>query len=65
MNIATQKSELINWINSIEDITILNKIATIKTEETFDFDKKGQRSISIDDARKKSKEFIKSLAWKK
>jgi hypothetical protein len=65
MNLTTQKSELINWINSIEDVTILKKIEVIKSETSFDFEKEWARSISVDEARKKSTEFIKSLPWKK
>jgi hypothetical protein len=65
MNLTTQKSELIKWINSIEDVTILKKIEVIKSETSFDFEKEWARSISVDEARKKSTEFIKSLPWKK
>lgn len=65
MNIATQKDNLIKWIQTIEDSKILNKIESIKSEETFDFEKEWTRGISVEEARKKSKEFIKSLPWKK
>jgi hypothetical protein len=65
MNIATQKDNLIKWIQTIEDSKILNKIESIKSEETFDFEKEWARGISVEEARKKSKEFIKSLPWKK
>lgn len=65
MNIATQKDNLIKWIQTIEDSKILNKIESIKSEETFDFEKEWARSISVEESRKKSKEFIKSLPWKK
>jgi hypothetical protein len=65
MNLTAQKSELIKWINSIEDVTILKKIEVIKSETSFDFEKEWARSISVDEARKKSTEFIKSLPWKK
>jgi hypothetical protein len=65
MNLTAQKSELIKWINSIEDVTILKKIEVIKSETSFDFEKEWARSISINEARKKSKEFISSLPWKK
>jgi hypothetical protein len=65
MNLTTQKSELIKWINSIEDVTILKKIENIKSETTFDFEKEWARGVSIEDARKKSNEFITSLPWKK
>jgi hypothetical protein len=65
MDLATQKNDLIKWIHTIEDATILKKLESIKLEETFDFDKDWERGVSIEDARIKSKEFIKSLPWKK
>jgi hypothetical protein len=65
MNLATQKSELIKWINSIEDVTVLKKLEAIKTEQSFDFEKEWEKGISVEEARKKSKEFIQSLPWKK
>jgi hypothetical protein len=65
MNGTLQKAELIKWINSIEDPSVLNEIEAIKSKEKFDFEKQWARGISINEARKKSKEFIKSLPWKK
>lgn len=65
MDLATQKKDLIKWIHSIEDSDVLKKLESIKSEETFDFDKEWERSISIEEARNKSKEFIKSLPWEK
>jgi|Laugresp1bdmlbsn_1035097.scaffolds.fasta_scaffold00998_4 hypothetical protein len=61
MDLATQKKDLIKWIHSIEDSDVLKKLESIKSEETFDFDKEWERGVSIEDARIKSKEFIKSL----
>lgn len=65
MNIATQKDNLIKWIQSIDDAALLNKLETIKAGETFDFEKEWARGISIEEARNKSKDFIRSLPWKK
>lgn len=65
MNIATQKDNLIKWIQTIEDATILKKIESIKSEETFDFEKEWVRGVSLEEARKNSQEFIKKLPWKK
>ncbi len=65
MNLTAQKSELIKWINSIEDVTILKKIEVIKTETSFDFEKEWARSISGDELRERTKKHLKSLPWKK
>ncbi|WP_396150930.1 hypothetical protein [Flavobacterium sp.] len=65
MNLTAQKSELIKWINSIEDVTILKKIEVIKSETSFDFEKEWTRSISGDELRERTKKHLKSLPWKK
>lgn len=65
MNIATQKENLIKWIQTIEDSKILNKLESIKSEDTFDFEKEWARSISGDELRERTKKHIKSLPWKK
>ncbi len=65
MNLTAQKSELIKWINSIEDVTILKKIEVIKSEASFDFEKEWTRSISGDELRERTKKHLKSLPWKK
>ena len=65
MNIATQKDNLIKWIQTIEDSKILNKLESIKSEDNFDFEKEWTKSISIDELRERTKKYIKSLPWKK
>jgi len=65
MDIATQKGNLIKWIQELDDSEILDKLEFIKSEETFDSEKEWKRSISIEEARIKSKEFSKRLPWKK
>lgn len=65
METLTQKKELIDWIKSIEDEAVLNKLAEIKRETTFDFDKEFKRGISGEEFKKRTSEYIKSLPWKK
>jgi len=65
MNLTTQKSKLIKWINSIKDVTILKEIERIKSETTFDFEKEWERSISGDELTEKTKKHLKSLPLKK
>lgn len=65
MDLATQKKDLIKWIHTIEDATILKKLESIKLEETFDFDKEWERSISGDELRERTKKHLMSLPWKK
>lgn len=65
MNIATQKENLIKWIQTLEDSTVLKKLESIKSEETFDFEKEWARSISGDELRERTKKHLKTLPWKK
>ena len=65
MDLATQKKDLIKWIHSIEDSDVLKKLESIKLEETFDFDKEWERSISGDELRERTKKHLNSLPWKK
>lgn len=62
---TTQKQELIDWISSIEDEVILNKIVKIKRESTFNFDEEFKKGISADEFRERTTKYIKSLPWKK
>lgn len=62
---TTQKQELIDWISSIEDEVILNKIVKIKRETTFNFDEEFKKGISADEFRERTTKYIKSLPWKK
>ena len=65
MQTNIEKQALIDWINSLNDETILKELADIKQRETFDFDEAFATGMSIDEAREQSKKFIKSLPWKK
>lgn len=55
MNATLQKAELIKWINSIDDPSVLDEIEAIKLKEKFDFEKQWARGISGDELRKKLK----------
>lgn len=65
MNLATEKSEIIKWIHTIENPFIIEQINKIRKKEQFDFEKEWEQGISIEEARKKTSEFIKNLPWKK
>lgn len=59
-----QKRELIDWISSIEDEVILNKIVTIKREATFNFEEELKKGISADEFKERTTKYLKSLPWK-
>jgi len=67
MDIAVEKKEIIQWINSLDNPFIIEQIKRIKKNESesFDFEREWKQGLSIEDARKKTADFIKSLPWKK
>lgn len=73
MEIATQKKEIIDWILSLEDQTVLNEIESLKRQVNFDFDEdpsdselaeEFKKGISGEELKKRTTEYIKSLPWK-
>jgi hypothetical protein len=64
MEIATQKKEIIDWILSIEDQAVLNEIESLKPRKNFDFDKEFKKGLTVDEFKKRTTEFLKSLPWK-
>jgi hypothetical protein len=64
MNTLQTKSEIINWINQLNDESILNNILALKNNQVSKIEADLQKGISINEARKASKEFIKNLPWK-
>ena len=65
MEIATQKKEIIDWILAIEDQAVLNEIEVLKKQNSFDFDEEFKKGLTVEEFRKRTTEFIKSLPWKK
>jgi hypothetical protein len=66
MSVATKKNELINWISSIEDKTIIDQIDNFrKQHKSFDFDKELKTAITSKELKKRTTDFIMSLEWKK
>ena len=58
MDVASKKIELINWIDTLTDDTILEEIMAIKTQEKFDFEKEWARSITGDELREREQDDI-------
>lgn len=65
MNLASEKSEIIKWVNSLENPAVIAEINRIRNRKSFDFEKEWERGISVSEARKKTSDFIKTLNWKK
>jgi hypothetical protein len=65
MDIAAQKAELIEWISTLTDEAIIKDILAVKVQKEFDFEREWARSISGDELRKRTKQHINSINWKK
>ncbi|AZA86524.1 hypothetical protein EG349_06845 [Chryseobacterium shandongense] len=65
MNLATEKNEIIKWINSLENPFIIAEINKIRKRENFDFEKEWERGISGETLKNGTKDFLKTLPWKK
>jgi hypothetical protein len=65
MNISAEKNEIIKWINSLENPDTIEEINKIRLRKSFDFEKEWERGISGEELKKRTKEYIKSLPWKK
>lgn len=65
MNLTTEKNEIIQWVNSLENPAIIEKIQQLKKRESFDFEKEWARSISGEELKARTKEYLKTLPWKK
>ncbi len=66
MDMAVEKKEIIQWINSLDNPVVIKQIKWLKKRDTefFDFETEWEQGVSIDQARKKTADFIKSLPWK-
>ncbi len=57
----TQKQELIDWIASIENTDVIHELLNLKRQATFDFDEEFKKGLTVEEARKLSKD--KTREW--
>ena len=55
----SQKQELIDWISSIEDVAVIENLTEMKRRATFNFEEEFKKGMTIDEAKKLSKEKIR------
>lgn len=65
MNISAEKQEIIKWIQSLENPILIEQINKIRKKKPFDFDKEWERSISGEELKKRTKDYLKTLPWTK
>ena len=64
METATYKKDIIDWISQLEDQKILMEIISIKRNATFNFEEEFKKGITLEEARQRSIDKIRSY-WKK
>jgi len=65
MSLASEKSEIIKWIHTLENPAVIDELKKIRNKNSFDFEKEWERGISGEELKKRTKEFLKTLPWKK
>lgn len=63
--ITKRKKEIIKWINSIEDAEVIEQIENFQKQQAFDFEKELKNTISMEELKKRTTDFLQSLEWKK
>ncbi len=63
--IEIQKQELIDWITTINDVSILEDLTELKRRDTFNFEEEFKKGITGEELKRRTTEFLKNLPWKK
>jgi hypothetical protein len=63
--IEIQKQELINWIATINDFSVLEDLIELKRRDTFNFEEEFKKGITGEELKRRTTEFLKTLPWKK
>ncbi len=64
-NTISQKQELIDWIFSIEDVSIIENLTEMKRRATFNFEEEFKKGLTVEEFRTAIKERIRNYDWKK
>ncbi len=63
--IEIQKQELINWIATINDVTVLDDLTELKRRDTFNFEEEFKKGITGEELKRRLRKHISELPWKK
>ena len=61
----SQKQELIDWISSIEDVSIIENLTEMKRRATFNFEEEFKKGITGEELKRRIRKHISELPWKK
>ena len=78
--ILKAKKELIHWISNLDDLDVLSELLELKDKDESiplvsetqaeygvkdDFDKRFTKGLTLEESKKRTFDFVESLAWKK
>ncbi len=64
LDITKEKQEIVDWIATVQDISVLENLIELKRRATFNFEEEFKKGYSATEARKISKQKIKEW-WRK
>ena len=65
MNTITAKQEIIDWISTLEDESILMTLEGIKRNATFNFEEEFKKGIPLEEFRAEMLKRVRNYPWKK
>ena len=63
--IEMQKKELINWISTINDVSLIDNLFELKRRDTFNFEEEFKKGITGEELKRRLRKHISELPWKK
>jgi hypothetical protein len=63
--IEIQKQELIDWIATINNVSVLEDLIELKRRDTFNFEEEFKKGITGDELKRRLRKHISELPWKK
>lgn len=78
--ILEYKKELIHWVNNLDDLDVLSQLIELKNKDESiplvsesiseyamkdDFDERFAKGLTMEESRRRTREFISNLPWEK
>lgn len=65
MNTTAVKQEIIDWISTLEDESLLMTLEGIKRNATFNFDEEFKKGIPLEEFKEEMLKRVRNYPWKK
>ncbi len=62
---SIQKQEIIDWIATINDVSVLEDLKELKRRDTFNFGEEFKKGLTVEEFRAAIKKRIRNYDWKK